>query len=142
LAGRQLKDLPPFPWEKLENLRVLDLEGNNLDIIPVSIAFLAQLERVLLDGNPMRTVPERFRSPWPVLREYMKSIGNKAAHWTEKKLLFVGQEGVGKSTLLKSLRSRRHKVSCKENLSTGKPTLCVPSCAFSMLWECYWDGRI
>jgi Leucine-rich repeat (LRR) protein len=47
LAGRQLKDLPAFPWEKLENLRMLDLEGNNLDIIPVSLAFLPQLERVV-----------------------------------------------------------------------------------------------
>ena len=72
-----------------------------------------------LEGNPLRTIPIRFRSPWPVLRDYIKSVALKAAKWNEMKLLFVGQEGVGKTTLLQTLRSKRHKVSCKENLSTG-----------------------
>lgn len=67
----------------------------------------------------MRSIPERFRNPWPVLRDYIGSVGSKAGRWTEKKILFVGKEGVGKTTLLKTLKSKKHKVSCKENLSTG-----------------------
>lgn len=47
LVGRQLKELPDFPWEKLESLRFLDLEGNSLEFIPSSLCLLPQLERVV-----------------------------------------------------------------------------------------------
>lgn len=47
LTGRQLKELPPFPWSKLENLRTIDLSGNNLDVIPVPFIHLPQLEKVV-----------------------------------------------------------------------------------------------
>merc|ERR1712137_221980 len=102
-----MKDLPQkFPWNKLENLRVLDLSGNNLDLIPEEFIHLPWLEKVNLEGNPLRSIPERFQSTWPILRDYMSTVRTKASRWTERKLLFVGQEGVGKTTLLKSLRSR------------------------------------
>jgi len=48
LTGRQMKDLPQkFPWNKLENLRVLDLSGNNLDLIPEEFIHLPWLEKVV-----------------------------------------------------------------------------------------------
>ena len=72
-----------------------------------------------MDGNPLRTIPAKFRSPWPVIRDYIKSVAAKSEKWNEMKILLVGQEGVGKTTLLKTLRSKKHRVSCKENLSTG-----------------------
>ena len=104
LSGKQLSELPAeFPWSKLEALRSLDLDGNNLDMLPGSIANLDLLERVQLEGNPLRFVPQQYRSPWPTLRDYIRSIGDKARNWTERKLLFVGQDGVGKTTLLKVL---------------------------------------
>lgn len=102
LSGKQLNELPAeFPWAKLDALRTLDLDGNNLDMLPGAIANLPLLERVQLEGNPLRFVPQQYRSPWPTLRDYIRSIGDKARNWTERKLLFVGQDGVGKTTLLK-----------------------------------------
>lgn len=47
LTGRQLKELPNFPWSKLENLKTIDLSGNNLDVIPVAFIHLPQLEKVV-----------------------------------------------------------------------------------------------
>ena len=47
LSGRQMKELPDFPWEKLENLKILDLEGNNLDLIPAALTYLPLLEKVV-----------------------------------------------------------------------------------------------
>ena len=42
-----MKELPDFPWEKLESLRFLDLEGNSLEYLPSSLCSLPQLERVV-----------------------------------------------------------------------------------------------
>lgn len=47
LTGKQLKELPDFPWSKFENLKTIDLSGNNLDVIPVAFIHLPQLEKVV-----------------------------------------------------------------------------------------------
>ena len=51
LTGRQLKELPDFPWSLLVNLRTIDLSGNNLDVIPAEFITLPQLEKVVRKQN-------------------------------------------------------------------------------------------
>ena len=57
LSGRQMKELPDFPWEKLENLKILDLEGNNLDLIPAALTYLPLLEKVVCTPLPSLLYP-------------------------------------------------------------------------------------
>ena len=47
LTGKQLNEIPELPWERFNNLRSVDLSGNNLDIVPIDFANIPQLERVV-----------------------------------------------------------------------------------------------
>lgn len=47
LTGRQLREFPDLPWSKLENLRTIDISGNNIDVVPVPLIHLPQLEKVV-----------------------------------------------------------------------------------------------
>jgi GTPase SAR1 family protein len=51
---------------------------------------------------------------------YLKGLLQQAATWKEIKLLFVGEEGVGKSSLLESFQNSKHKMKKDpgQNLAT------------------------
>ena len=84
----------------------------------ISLQKYPNLNKVNLDGNPLSIYPERCRTSWPRMKEYLQSIENRAEARNIKKLLIVGEEGVGKSTLLKCLRKKANKTNVAENIST------------------------
>jgi Leucine-rich repeat (LRR) protein len=92
-----MNTLPDLPWHKFTSMKTLDLDGNNLEVIPSEIAMLINLQTVSLAGNPLRSIPKRFRTNWPTVSDYLRLVGHQAAQWKHRKLLLVGQEGVGKS---------------------------------------------
>jgi len=53
-----------------------------------------------------------------VARKYLQSLHNRAASWKRCRAIFVGQEDVGKTTLISCLQSSKNKVSCDVNIST------------------------
>jgi hypothetical protein len=76
------------------------------------------LKQVNLEGNALALYPEKCRTSWLRMKEYLHSIEQRAASRNIKKLLIVGEEAVGKTTLLKCLRKKSNKTSVSENLST------------------------
>jgi Leucine-rich repeat (LRR) protein len=88
------KFIKPFPY--LKRLNVLN---NQLQAIPEEILKLQNFKGLQASGNPLETIPQSFRL-WPKLKDYLISIQKKATSWRERKLLFVGQEAVGKTTLV------------------------------------------
>ena len=81
-----------FALEELEVAEV-NLANNKLNTVPSSL----QKYEVRVDGNPLDGIPEPFRKSWGKIQEYLRSVQNRSTQWTECKLLFVGQEGVGKT---------------------------------------------
>ena len=52
------------------------------------------------------------------MKEYLQNLERRAEERNIKKLLIVGEEGVGKSTLLKCLRKKTNRTNVTENIST------------------------
>lgn len=118
LKGNRLSILPA-EISKLTELVTLDLRDNELEMLPPELGFLTNLKKLKLCGNPLRTPPQELR----------ESAGHKAAkilgylrdlhHGQELvyrvKLMFVGQENVGKTTLLSLLRKKYKSKSFKVN---------------------------
>lgn len=99
--------------------KILDISRNELQRVPPELATLEHLEKLKLQGNPLSVLPGPVRQlPWPRMKAYLQSITERAEKWNERKVIIVGEEGVGKSTLVRSLCSRKGKASCKENLAT------------------------
>ena len=84
----------------------------------ISLIKFPNLKQVILEGNPLSIYPERCRTSWAKMKEYLQSIETRAECRNIKKVLIVGEEGVGKSTLLKCLRKKTHKTNVTENIST------------------------
>jgi GTPase SAR1 family protein len=123
LKSNRLSMLPP-DISKLTDLVSLDLRDNDLEMLPPEMGFLTGLKKLKLDGNPLRTPPQELRD----------SAGNKAGkilgylrdlhHGQELvyrvKLMFVGQENVGKTTLLSLLKKKYKSKTFKVNRSFAK----------------------
>lgn len=91
-AGEVLQSLP--------NITELDLSHNKLNTLPCTL----RVADVNLDHNPRDAIPEGFRKPWSKTQAYLESVKTRSTQWTECKLLFVGQEGVGKTYVFISIK--------------------------------------
>jgi GTPase SAR1 family protein len=113
----QLKDIREFdlssnrlnllPREvgNLTALSRLFVRDNQLISLPAELGDLKNLTRLVLEGNPFESPPE------PVLRQgtgailaYLRELREGERQEWLSKLLFVGEGGVGKTSLLKRLR--------------------------------------
>ena len=108
LSSHSLSNLAPekfiIPFSALKRI---DVQNNQLQAIPEEILKLQHLKVLQVWGNPLETIPQSFRM-WPKLKEYLVTIQKKATCWRERKLLFVGQEATGKTTLVRCYRSTVH----------------------------------
>lgn len=113
------------------NITLLDLSNNSIETIPLSIAQLGQLAELKISNNCVRELPAEMglmKKLWfldfsdcPVettLRSllgdkakktasvlgYLKSVHEEATTFNRMKLMFVGVQGIGKTTLLTQLR--------------------------------------
>ena len=104
------------------NIRVIDLRGNYLDTLPEELAQLGFIENVKLKGNPLKFIPKELQTNpnqiWSKLQKYLVSLQNRASRWKERKILFVGEEETGKTTLIQCFLTKKNKTSCKNNLAT------------------------
>ncbi|KAH3761279.1 Protein NLRC3 [Pelomyxa schiedti] len=112
LSHLKISDLPTEFCEALVASRTtrknfcLDISYNRLDYLP---SCLYKLETVIFRGNPLSTIPQRFvndqdTNSWEVLSSFLRYNGS-CTRWTLKKLLLVGEEASGKTTLLRCLKA-------------------------------------
>lgn len=106
-------------WRNFVALEELDLRRNKLQTVPAGLIRASCLERVFFHENPLRDIPAAFRGgDWHQLRKFLLTIREESTRWKERKLLLVGQEGVGKTTLLRALKEGG-RVRCDINISTN-----------------------
>ena len=105
LSVNQLTTLPQAIGQ-LTNLQSLDLGRNRLATLPSS---LARLQGLRLGDNPLDpSVLSASASGPDALRSYLGSLEepDQREELYEAKLVFVGEGGVGKTTLLKAMAGR------------------------------------
>jgi len=104
LNGNGLTALPPEIGQ-LTSLKSLDLMDNQLTALPPEIGQLTKLETLSLDGNPLTSPPPEIveQGMEAVLAYLREQLAASRQQWVSK-LLVVGEGGVGKTALLRSLR--------------------------------------
>ena len=68
--------------------------------------------------EPLDLVPTMYHGSWADLKSYTETLAQRAQKWPERRIVFVGEEGVGKTTLIKCFRSELGKVPCATNIAT------------------------
>lgn len=114
LKGNRITSIPE-EFTKLVDLASLDLRDNYLEYLPSQMGWMTHLKKLKLDGNPLRTPPAELRAtagdkPAKILG-YLRDLS--AGHETiyRAKLMLVGQENVGKTSLLAALRRKLGKTA-------------------------------
>ncbi|GAM22640.1 hypothetical protein SAMD00019534_058150 [Acytostelium subglobosum LB1] len=120
VSKNNLTQLPPSIGE-LINLTHLHIHGNSIEELPASMSKLDRLVELDLMGNPIHTpMPEVLAQGAAAVVRFLKDLSKGHQSCYRMKLLVVGQENVGKTTLLKVLRDKKKakKISSEPNIST------------------------
>ncbi|MDY6965618.1 MAG: COR domain-containing protein [Halobacteriota archaeon] len=107
LMGNQLSALPTEIGE-LTKLTELDLRVNKLSALPSEITKLTNLTTLDLRGNPLERPPlEIAEKGIEKIRSYFQSLEGEKEALNEVKVLFIGDGGAGKTSLIKQLQGEK-----------------------------------
>lgn len=126
----------PLPVARMGRLQVLYLRDNQIQGFPVQfVALRAALLDLDLEDNPLVTVPaavlrgkKRFVTPSSLRRlfEYLATLSSSGqAHSQRVKLMFVGDENQGKTSLMNALKQSFFSGLVSSLFSSGSPTSTV-----------------
>jgi len=105
LSGQKLTELPESIGN-LTRLNSLNLDGNQLTDLPISIGNLSNLRHLSIGNNPLNPyLAAAYREGTNVSWQFLRQRAKEAVVLHEAKLILVGEGGVGKSSLLGSLRN-------------------------------------
>ena len=107
LNNNELKSLSPGVG-KLEFLRVLNVSHNYIDHIPGTIGYLTQLQRsrqfIFSHNKGLRTPsPDQIEAGYDAVFGLLQSLLEGSESVYRMKIMLVGQENVGKTSLLRCL---------------------------------------
>lgn len=107
LVKAGLTTVPDAVFKHFKNVRSLDLSDNDINTLPTWLADF-KLESLRLNGNPLQSIPAEVldaRHESDLIRSlqtYLQLLKNSTMGWSRIKLMLVGRECVGKTSLLKS----------------------------------------
>jgi hypothetical protein len=91
--------------DELEQLKELRLNDNRITDLPASVDKLPNLRSLLLDANPLNPeLSAAYINGLDDVKRYLRAKAEAQVVLNEAKLVFVGEGGVGKSSLLGALR--------------------------------------
>lgn len=107
LAKNNLRSISIEILLALPKLKFLDVSHNELTLLPVELIDLESLREMLCIGNPFdEPPPEIIEWGLPRIREYLISIRKgERLYLNEVKIIFVGDGGTGKTSLIRRLIS-------------------------------------
>lgn len=113
----------PSEMSLLTELRELDISNNRLLTLPPSMGFLTNLKTLKYANNAFKTPPPEVLSKGNVklILGYLRDLAKGAEPVYRIKLMMVGQENVGKTTILRHIKRRRMRRALKK--TPIKPTI-------------------
>ncbi|XP_011493971.1 PREDICTED: leucine-rich repeat serine/threonine-protein kinase 1 [Ceratosolen solmsi marchali] len=108
VSNNQLKEIPPNIYE-LNNLSVLNVSGNSdINELPPQMGLLSRLWNLNTQGcklqEPLKSMIESKKFKTMDVIGYLKSVLEDAKPYARMKLMIVGIQGIGKTSLLEQLR--------------------------------------
>ena len=108
LAKNLIAEVSPL-CSTLTSLTSLDLSSNKLELPPLPLLTIPKLQILKISGNHFRFLPDNIKNNVDTqLIPYLQELKTSSIHWRSLKLLVVGEENVGKTTLLRCLRNTNH----------------------------------
>jgi Ras of Complex, Roc, domain of DAPkinase/Ankyrin repeats (3 copies) len=106
------------------NVEELNIEYTGLHAFPNAILDMPKLVvAYAVQGNPLSTVPREVRERnTDGLRRYLAGLKEQAALWTEVKLVFLGDGGVGKTSLIEAFQNPRGRMASEKGEHGGLAT--------------------
>ena len=92
-----------------QRVKSISFKNNDIQNIPTEILKLPESLDIKFEGNPLELIPDEFKQSWTKTREYLSSIGQRSGKFQDCKIMFLGQESCGKTSLLRNLTSKRNK---------------------------------
>ena len=107
LANNKIRVLPP-QLSELINLKILNLNNNELEEVPWQLSKLNNLTQFTMEGNNNKLyLPEDIQSIKTFLSQ--KDI-RKEKPFRRMKIMLVGRENVGKTSIRQCLQAKNIKV--------------------------------
>ncbi|XP_055684527.1 leucine-rich repeat serine/threonine-protein kinase 1 isoform X1 [Lutzomyia longipalpis] len=108
ISNNCLKEIPPTIHE-LSNLSVLNISGNvDVTELPPHMGLLSRLWNLNTRGctlqDPLKAMIDSKKYKTMDIIGYLKSVYEDARHYARMKLMVVGVQGIGKTSLLEQLR--------------------------------------
>jgi Leucine-rich repeat (LRR) protein len=133
LQENRLTELSPRV-SQLQHLKRLNVSANQLDTLPYQLSLLPTLlaaNGLDLRQNPLSTIPPEIVSQGTdAIVGFLRLVNSQSAPWRRIKLVFVGDEKVGKTSLLKvfaqhysELSKERREALKRKNLSATGDTV-------------------
>eukprot|EP00026_Physarum_polycephalum_P000022 Phypoly_transcript_00022.p1 GENE.Phypoly_transcript_00022~~Phypoly_transcript_00022.p1 ORF type:complete len:3281 (-),score=556.54 Phypoly_transcript_00022:159-8669(-) len=118
LDNNKLQALP-VGIGQIVKLEVLEFMNNSVTDLPLSLATLGNLKLLRLDGNKIRTPPpEVVAGGLSSILDYLRDLIGGWEPCYRMKIMIVGQENVGKTSLLRSLKDRKKVDTNVPSIST------------------------
>jgi hypothetical protein len=120
LSHNALRELPSALLQ-LRQLTFLDLTGNDLRQLPPALHQLGKLRELQLHGNPLHTPPPDVVAAGTaaVLAFCRDMAAGGIAPWPTLKLLLLGEQKAGKTSLLNGMRRGRVDLAKEEQRTVG-----------------------
>ncbi|KAH3757026.1 leucine-rich repeat-containing protein [Pelomyxa schiedti] len=131
----------PCSFAKLEKLELLNVEYNKIDRLFPGFG-LHPTMKLMCQHNPLKGIPFMARNSPKNLKTYLKDLNEDMHYWNRVRILVVGEESAGKTSLIRRLQSRKFKSNslatngievASKQVSIGESTL-GPSVKF-MCWD-------
>ena len=118
LFSNQISILPEW-INKLVEIEYIDININKINDLPPSLAQLEHLTDLSLELNPLNpALQSAYKQGLDAVKAYLRSLEQNAEPLYEAKLVLVGEGNVGKTTLLKALKSEKGEGAPKKDERT------------------------
>ena len=99
--AKNLIDFLPVQIDLLSNLIKLNLYDNKIESLPSNLGKMTKLGVLNIEKNPMTSIPlEILNSNTNNLLEYLSQLSGQTTTWKRVKLMFLGEENVGKTSFV------------------------------------------
>lgn len=116
ISGNSIQVIPKSIGQ-LTRLQHLNVSENRLDSLPVVLGNLPKLKSLDIYKNPLSALPSQVASAKRVgdVISFLRALGANQLHWNKVKVMVVGKEAVGKTSLIRCIQKATKRIAVDLN---------------------------